>query len=612
MTHVFPTALIGAKRSGFWAFLLKPFGIMWIAAWLTLLPQSATAIDQRSFPLTDVTLQLKWTNQFQFAGYLMAKHLGYYSDVGLNVEIREAKAGQKPMKEVTEGRAHFGVGNTDLLLIHDNGDPVVVLAAIFQHSPVALMTRDDHDITNIHQLVQKPLMIEPHSSELLAYFSKEGIDTDTLDIVEHTFDVRELLNNEVSAISAYVTDEPYKMARANIGYQLFTPITSGIDFYGDNLFTMQSTVEQHPELVQGFIDASQKGWTYAFNNVEETIDVIINVYNSNKTRDHLLFEAERTQSLVMPHVVEVGYMNPSRWEQIARIYEDLGLISHIPDMGTFLYNPSPELIPTWAWQALGWLFIGTMIAFAVVAYLMHINRQLRNTQQQLIELNQHKELLLSIIGHDLKNPIYAIRNYGNMFAEQAQTISRDKLAEYGRMISFGIDTTMGVLDNLQQWSVLQSKQTESEIVRVELEPIIQRNIELFRLQAESQNITISAHDLQGIAVLGNEWRIDTVIRNLITNAYKNSPQGSHITLRGVPSEDDFEIIIEDSGPGMSMETFKIFTTPDAEALEKAKETGSGFGLPLSKQLVQAQGGELIFENRKKGGLRAVVRLKRAD
>ncbi|MCW8915637.1 MAG: ABC transporter substrate-binding protein [Magnetovibrio sp.] len=609
MAHTLPNTDDKMELTGGWASLLKFSGIVWLTVWVCLAPQSAAAIDQRTIPLTDVSLQLKWTHQFQFAGYLMARHLGYYTDVGLNVEIREATTGQKPMQEVTEGRAHFGVGNTDLLLMHNNGIPVVVLATIFQHSPVALLVRDDQNVANIHQLAERPLMIEPHSSELMAYFSKEGINTDALNFVEHSFDTRELIDNEVGAMSAYITDEPYEMAKANIAYKLFTPISSGIDFYGDNLFTMQNTLEQNPELVLGFLEATKKGWAYAFNNVEETVDVILKEYNATKSREHLLFEAERTKILVMPDVVEVGYMNPARWEQIARTYAELGLISKKQDISKFLYNPNPDLLPSWTWQALGAILMGALATFSLVAYLIRINRKLRSSQRQLIELNQHKELLLSIISHDLKNPIYAVRNFGNMFAEQAQTISRDKIGEYGRLISFGIDTAMGILDNLQQWFVLQSKSNITNNIRVELAPIIQRNIELFRLQAESHNITISVQDFNGVAVLGNEWRIDTVIRNLISNAYKNAPQGSLIDLHGVSNKDYFEIMVEDTGPGMSVETFKIFQTPDAEALEKAKEKGSGFGLPLCKQLVQAQDGELIFENRKEGGLRAIIRLK---
>jgi ABC-type nitrate/sulfonate/bicarbonate transport system substrate-binding protein len=92
-------------------------------------------------PLDHVTLQLKWKHQFQFAGYYAAVAKGFYREAGLDVSLVEANPAHDPTEEVLAGHADFGVGNSDLVVFRAKGKPVVVLAAIFQHSPLVLVVR---------------------------------------------------------------------------------------------------------------------------------------------------------------------------------------------------------------------------------------------------------------------------------------------------------------------------------------------------------------------------------------------------------------------------------------------------------------------------------------
>jgi ABC-type nitrate/sulfonate/bicarbonate transport system substrate-binding protein len=90
-----------------------------------------TAVRAAETVKTDrMRLQLKWTNQFQFAGYYAAVAQGYYRAAGLDVELIEAKPGQDPVENVLTGGADFGVGTSDVVLLRGKGEPVVVLAAI--------------------------------------------------------------------------------------------------------------------------------------------------------------------------------------------------------------------------------------------------------------------------------------------------------------------------------------------------------------------------------------------------------------------------------------------------------------------------------------------------
>ena len=92
---------------------------------------------------TPLTLQLKWSHGFQFAGYYAAQEKGFYREAGFDVRLVEVRPGLNVVVEVISGRADFGVGTSGLLIARHAGEPVVVLAAIFQHSPLVLIARQD-------------------------------------------------------------------------------------------------------------------------------------------------------------------------------------------------------------------------------------------------------------------------------------------------------------------------------------------------------------------------------------------------------------------------------------------------------------------------------------
>ena len=254
-----------------------------------------------------ITLQLKWKHQFQFAGYYAAQAQGYYREAGLEVQIQEAEPNNlDPAQAVLQGDAEFGISNSDLLLLRDRGDPVVALAAIYQHSPSIWLVTKRSGIDNIHNLAGKRGMVEPHAMELIAYLAQEGINLNKMVQVPHTFDPLSLISGKVDAMSAYSTDEPFFLEKSNIEYLTFNPRAGGIDFYGDTLFTTEAQLKNHPQQVQAFVDASLKGWDYALNHPYEIVDLIYNEYSQRHSREHLSFEAKMTRNLILPDVVSWG------------------------------------------------------------------------------------------------------------------------------------------------------------------------------------------------------------------------------------------------------------------------------------------------------------------
>lgn len=325
----------------------------------------ASEPSQSTPPLDAVTLQLKWKHQFQFAGYYAAIAQGFYREVGLEVSMVESDDHVEPVRAVLDGHAHFGIGASELVVLRTQGAPVVVLASIFQHSSLVLLAKQNGEIRHIHDLVGKRVMLEPHSNELLAYLKDEGITADQLILYPHVSNPLPLINGEVDAMSAYITDEPYLLEERGINYHIFSPRSGGIDFYGDTLFTTEQQIARHPERVRSFLKATLRGWTYAFTHVDEIVDLIIADYSKRHSREHLKYEAEKMRLLTSPDVVALGHMNPGRWKHIADTYAKLGMIPRDFSLQGFLYEERSTRGPQWADAAIG----GILIILALLALI---------------------------------------------------------------------------------------------------------------------------------------------------------------------------------------------------------------------------------------------------
>jgi diguanylate cyclase (GGDEF)-like protein/PAS domain S-box-containing protein len=296
---------------------------------------AASLYGSTAHSLDAVTLQLKWSHTFEFAGYYAAVEQGYYREAGLAVNIKEAQAGIDPVNEVSNGNAQYGIANSSLILEHSAGKPVVLLAVIFQHSPYQFIARQTQ---SIHDLANKPMMLEPQAKELLAYLKAEGIPLEKLNLLEHSNDPQDLINGYVNTISASSIFQPYYLDRANFNYQTYSPRAVGIDFYGDNLFTSERELKNHPERVKAFRAASLRGWQYAMEHPEEITGLIIDKYTQRHPRQYFLFQARQMMSLMHPELVEIGEINPGRWQHIIDTYATLGLLPKNYPLDGFLYN----------------------------------------------------------------------------------------------------------------------------------------------------------------------------------------------------------------------------------------------------------------------------------
>ena len=330
-----------------------------------------------------VTLQLQWHHQFQFAGYYAAQKLGYYRDAGLDVDIRPGKVGDVSMDRVIHGDAEFGVGSAEIVAARLEGAPLVVVAPIYQHSALAIVSIDGSGLKSIQDVENHKIMIEAQAAELIAYLSRSGVDRNTVEILPHTHSLNPLLNGQVSALSAYISDEPFGLLERGIAYTVHLPREVGIDFYGDTLFTQEAFLLREPEVVQAMRDASLRGWEYALAHPEEIVDLILTDYSRDQSRSHLLFEARETRDLIQPDSIPLGTSDPARWRHMADVFQEAGFIEDGPIDLTGLSMDDPVYHGITAWfrgTDLGVLRLGlAVVVFFIFVVILRRSRRRRGS-----------------------------------------------------------------------------------------------------------------------------------------------------------------------------------------------------------------------------------------
>lgn len=288
-----------------------------------------------------ISLQLKWLHSFQFAGYYAAKEKGFYAEENLDVTIRERIPRINNIEQVLKGESQFGVADTGLLEQRLIGKPVVVLASIFQHSPLVYLTLKNSGIVSPYELKGKRVMEDSYdNAPLLAMLYETGVSTNEFIHLDNTFNPDDLINGKTDAMVSYLTDQIDYFKKKGVEINIIDPRNYGVDFLSDNLFTTEQEINTHPERVRRFLRASLKGWDYALKHQDELIQIILSKYNSGHrlSAEHLRFEAQETVKMILPETIPIGRTDIKRFQRIADTYRQLGLISSIDHLEGFVYQ----------------------------------------------------------------------------------------------------------------------------------------------------------------------------------------------------------------------------------------------------------------------------------
>ncbi|WP_229732455.1 tetratricopeptide repeat-containing sensor histidine kinase [Muriicola marianensis] len=221
---------------------------------------------------------------------------------------------------------------------------------------------------------------------------------------------------------------------------------------------------------------------------------------------------------------------------------------------------------------------------------------LEEHEAALVDSNETKTKLFSIIGHDLRGPIGSLQGLLQMFSDGEMT--KDEFFQFIPKLKKDVDHIYFTLNNLLSWGNSQMNGATVKPSVFALESLVDDNINLLSELAKSKSIKIVSELAGNTLIWSDSNQIDIVIRNLISNALKFTPENGMITIKARENNDLWEVSVRDTGVGMDKVTIeKLFKkNSNISTYGTNNEKGTGLGLSLCKEMVEKNGGSIWVES----------------
>jgi signal transduction histidine kinase len=252
------------------------------------------------------------------------------------------------------------------------------------------------------------------------------------------------------------------------------------------------------------------------------------------------------------------------------------------------------------------VFIGlVLIIAALVIYLYLMKRRSNQELQtandrvsrqnlQLQQLNATKDKFFSILGHDLKGPLNSLTSFSGLLINHTDSLSKDEIKMLALDLDKSLKNLFALLENLLEWSRSQTGNIEFKPERFDLASVLETNKELLKVQAQNKKIGIENACKAEVVVHAHRHSINTVVRNLVSNAIKFTPEGGSIIINAQQAQEEVMVSVADNGVGMTPEMIGKLFRIDTKLTTKgtADEKGTGLGLILCKEFIEKNGGRI--------------------
>ncbi|MDB2562357.1 ABC transporter substrate-binding protein [Sulfurimonas sp.] len=589
---------------------MKVFKIIFLLLIPIFLFSSLHAKDKA---LENISIQLKWFYQYQFAGIMLAKEKGFYEELGLNVEIKERDPKQNNILQVLNGESEYGVADSVILRYRAEGHKVKVLATIFQHNAMVLISKKGSGIVSPYEIKGKKISFQEGLddsiiSSLLAFaniedgeYIKKPMDYTHMDFV----------NGKVDISESYISIEPYWLKeKYGIEVNVIDPKNYGIDFYGDLIFTTQKEIDEHPLRVEKFKEATLKGWQYALEHQDEAINIILQKYNTRELNyKQLEYEARVTKNLIAPNYIPLGDVRAERFKVLARLYQGKGNMSTEQlneAVESIIYDPNVkenlffEYLYSIITIALGLL---TLILFLFfnnrrLQYLVKLQTaKLERSIQTAEKATKAKSAFLANMSHEIRTPMNAILGFVEQLKKNETDIERTKILN---IVQDSSESLLAIINDILDLSKIESGKMQLDVQKSNILDLV-NNVEfLFTQLCQEKNVTFKVDVANDVSqcLMFDDMRLKQIIINILSNAVKFTSENGEVKLKVSKKGDELEILIQDSGIGIAEENFeKIFHSFEQEDTSTTRSFGgTGLGLSISKKLSKFMGGDIVIES----------------
>lgn len=248
-----------------------------------------TGCERKPGDLTQVSIRLEWIPQAQFAGFYVALEKGWYKEAGLDVRLNPAGPDLKPVSTVASGSDHFGVGRPHQIIAARSSDvPLVMITHIIQDTDLRYVAKRKSGIKTFSDVIGKKvgLWLGGDEFEFLAMLKAAGISKEKVQIVPQEFEVTPFLEDKIDVSEVTIYNELNVIQREGVPLEelvIFSAQDFGVALAGAGLFTTERLIAENPDLVQAIVNQSLKGWKYALEYPNETINILLK-YNPDLTR----------------------------------------------------------------------------------------------------------------------------------------------------------------------------------------------------------------------------------------------------------------------------------------------------------------------------------------
>jgi NitT/TauT family transport system substrate-binding protein len=306
--------------------------------------ESSGTSTEASAAKDNVTVQLKWVTQAQFAGYYAALEKGYYDDENLDVTIKVGGPDITPEQVVASGGAEFGLDwLPSLLATRDKGSDLVNIAQVFARSGMTELTWKDSGISDVAGMKGKKVGVWccGNEFELFAALTKNGINPKNksdVTIVNQPFDMNLFLQNQVEAAAAMTYNELAQVLETKNPEtgQLYTlddlnVITmedAGTAMLEDGVFVKGDWISdtKNQDIATRFLKASFRGWIFCRDNQDECLQIVLD-NGPTLGEGHQRWQLNEINALIWPNDSGIGIMNAEDFQRTADISKQFGVIS---------------------------------------------------------------------------------------------------------------------------------------------------------------------------------------------------------------------------------------------------------------------------------------------
>ncbi len=289
-------------------------------------------------PSTRISFMPQWVPQAQFAGYMVAYDKGFYREAGLDVDMRTGGPGKDCFTSLSEGGVTFCTGwLSTAIQKRASGLGIVNLAQMLQRSGLLVVARKQSGIRIPEDLNRRRVGFWPGEFFVpaAAVIRKHGF---VVDVIPNYTTVTLFLKGPVDAIAAMWYNEYHMILNSGLNPEELTVLRfadMGVDFPEDGLYCREDTFLANPSMCAAFADASLRGWAYAFEHEEETLDMVMKYArqaNTGTNRAHQRWMLARIKDLMQPSAdkTPLGILTRLDYERVGKELGELSLIDGLP------------------------------------------------------------------------------------------------------------------------------------------------------------------------------------------------------------------------------------------------------------------------------------------